>query len=359
LRRRLRLPVDVMTAIKAHQADQFLRTLAVKQLAILVFGNDAGLVSERARAAAMRLAGGGPQPAGEIVRIEDADLETDPDRLLVELQTVPMFGGPKVVHTRASRRVTAQVLKPLVEQDALAAALVVEAGNLRPDEALRAIFEKSRSAFAIACYADEAQDLDSLARSVMEAAGVGITPEAQQLLISRLGADRALTRGELDKLVLYARGKTHIDIDDVEAIVGDASELAIEKVVLATAAGQPGKAIADYDRLVAAGESPQSVIYALQRYFQRLHRLRTAVEAGRQLDDVLRQIRPPLNFRTRPQLEMHLRSWTAAKLLVAMAAIADAAKAARLSAALESAITERLILDLTEFAGVKKPPRPT
>ena len=53
----------------------------------------------------------------------------------------------------------------------------------------------------------------------------------------RLGADRALSRGEVEKLALYAHGRGTVEVDDVEAIVGDASELALDKIPLATAAG--------------------------------------------------------------------------------------------------------------------------
>src|SRR5690606_33455679 len=155
------------------------------------------------------------------LRIEDADLEQDPDRLLVETQTIPMFGGPKVVHTRASRRVNAASLKPLLEGGALAGSLVVEAGNLRSNDALRLLFEKSPHAAAVICYPDEARDLEAIVRDTLQEAGVAITPDARQTLLSRLGADRAMTRGELEKLILYARGKSQIDVDDVEAVVGD------------------------------------------------------------------------------------------------------------------------------------------
>lgn len=345
-----------MTAIKAHQAEQFLKTIDPRYQAILVYGSDAGLVAERARTAARRLAAG-TQPPGEILRIEDADLETEPDRLLVEVQTLPMFGGPKIIHTRASRRVTAHLLKPLLDGGTLTAKLVVEAGNLRPDEALRALFEKSSAAAAIACYADEIRDLDSLVRDTLRQAGVAITPEAQQALVSRLGADRAMTRGELEKLVLYTRGKRQIDVDDVDAIVGDAAELAIDKVVLAAASGETARALAEFDRVIASGESPQTLIAAVQRHFQRLHRLRAGVEAGRSLDDVIRQLRPPLHFKARPRIEAQCRSWTADALLDALSRIGEAAKAARLNAALESTLAEHLLLDLARTAA-KRQPRP-
>lgn len=339
-----------MTAIKTQQAEQFLKTLDSRYRAVLVYGNDAGVIAERSRAAARRLADASAPP-GEVLRIEDADLEVDPDRLLVEAQTVPMFGGPKVIHTRASRRVSAQILKPLLEEGHLTASLVVEAGNLRPDDALRVLFEKSPTAAAIACFADEGRNLEAIIGDTLRQAGTTITREAQQALVARLGADRVLTRGELEKLVLYTRDKRQIDIDDVDAIVGDASELAIEKVVLAAASGQSSRTLSELDRVVAAGESPQTVIAAVQRHFQRLHRLRAAIEAGQSVDTAIRQIRPPVHFKARPQLEAQCRMWTTAKLAAALTSIAEAAKAARLNAALEAALAERLLLDLARAAG--------
>ena len=338
-----------MTAIKAGQADSFLKTFDDRFQAVLVFGADAGLISERARAAAQRLADA-TSPPGEILRIEDTDLESSPERLAVELQTVSMFGGRKVVRTTASRRVTAQALTPLFEPGAMAGALVVEAGNLKADDGLRALFEKSGRAAAIACYADSEQDLGVVVRDALAAAKLDIAPEARQLLVSRLGADRALSRGEIEKLVLYGRGKSRIELDDVEAVVGDASELALDKIVVAAASGKAGEALFECDRALAAGENAQTVISATQRHFQRLHRLRAAVDAGRTLEEAIRQLRPPVHFKQKARLEAQCRIWNRERLDDALSRIARAAKSARRTSALEATLTERLLLDLASLA---------
>lgn len=344
-----------MVAVKAHQAQSFLTSPDLKTRAVLFFGSDAGLVSERAqvlaKAVAERL-----NPPGEIIRIDDADLESDPDRLAVELNTVPMFGGAKVIRTAASRRVTAALLKPLVEDRAPEGALIVEAGNLKPDDSLRALFEKSPYAAAVACYADGAQDLDGLIRDITREAGVTISPEARQALIDRLGADRALSRGEIEKLVLYVGPGGTIGIDEVEAIVGDVSELALERVTNAAAAGQMQRTVAECGRAVSAGESPQAIIAAVQRHFQRLHRARAAIERGSSLDDVLRQMRPPLHFKQKDAFAAQCRLWTMARLDEALARIAAAAKAARLSSALETALAERLVIGLARIVSDRSPP---
>lgn len=332
-----------MVAVKAHQAQSFLSSPDPKIRAVLFFGSDAGLVSERAqmlaKASAARF-----NPPGELMRLDDSDLDTDPDRLAVELGTVPMFGGPKVIRAIAGRRVNTAALKPLIEGPALDGVLIVEAGNLKPDESLRALFEKSPAAAAVACYADAAQDLEALIRETMKGARVTITADARQALLDRLGADRALSRGEIEKLLLFVGDGGQIGVEDVEAVVGDVSELALERITFAAALGQVSRAINECGRAVSAGESAQSVIAAMQRHFQRLHRVRAAMDRGGSADDALRQIRPPLHFKQKDAFLAQCRLWTSGRLADALARITATAKAARLSSALEEPLAERLIL---------------
>jgi DNA polymerase III subunit delta len=332
-----------MVAVKTHQADAFLRALDRVPPAVLFYGPDAGLVSERAAVLARRIA---EREGSEVLRLDDVDLENEPERISVELQTVAMFGGRKVVRASAGRRVNTNALKPLVEAGIIEGFLIVEAGNLRPDEALRSLFEKSPHAAAVACFPDEARDLDAMLSEILRGAGMQIAPDAKKLLLTRLGADRGLSRAEVEKLALYARGKTLIEEADVEAAVGDAAELALDRIVMAAASGRTGDAVIELDRLSAAGESAQAVIAALQRHFLRLHRLRSGHDSGRSLDEVMRALKPQPHFKQKAAIEQQTREWSLAKLNAAQGLIADAARAARLTSALEDTLAGQLLLDL-------------
>ena len=123
-------------------------------------------------------------------------LEDDPDRIFVELQTSPMFGGRKVVRATAGRRVTAALLKPLVEGGELAG---------HPDRrgrqpaarrcAARAVREiRRRPPRSPAFPTRRATSTPSCARC-SRAAKLQITPEAKRLLLARLGADRGAVAG--------------------------------------------------------------------------------------------------------------------------------------------------------------------
>ena len=206
-----------MVAVKSFQADAFLKAVDRLPSAVLFYGTDAGLVGERASTLARRLA---EAHDGGILRLDDADLDDNPDKIGVELLTRPMFGGRKVVRAATGRRINAASLKPLVEMGRLEAFLIVEAGSLRKGDALLTLFETAAGAAAVACFPDEARDLEGMVGEVLAAARMQIAPEARQLLVARLGADRALSRAEVEKLVLYARGKARIEEADVEAAVG-------------------------------------------------------------------------------------------------------------------------------------------
>lgn len=338
-----------MVAIPANRVAAFLAKPDPAVRAVLVYGQDAGLVGERAQALCAALAAR-EKPAGEIQRLDDHDFDNDPDRLAVELFTVPMFGGAKIVRVAASRRVNTNMLKALLTGPPLAGSLVVEGGNLRREDALRGLFEKTQGAAAIACYADEGATLDALVSEVLGAAKLAISPDARAELLSRLGADRALSRAEIEKLALFAAGAERIEVDHVEAAVGDVSAMAIDRILDAAAVGDAAAALSECDRALAAGESPQAVILLAQRHFLRLHRIRADMEGGRSLEDVFRQMRPQPHFRQRAALERQCRLWSLRLLTEALGRIAATAKAARLASAIEVAHAERLLLEIARLA---------
>jgi DNA polymerase III subunit delta len=337
-----------MVAIKSFQADAFLRAVERIPSAVLFYGTDAGLIGERAATLARRLA---ETHQGEVLRLDDADLDDDPGRIGVELLTAPMFGGRKIVRATTGKRINANTLKPLVEEvQKLEGVLIVEGGHLRKGDALLTLFETAPGAAAVACYPDEARDLEGMVGEVLGAAGMQIAPEARKLLVSRLGADRALSRAEVVKLTLYARGKARIEEADVEAAVGDAAETALDRVVMAAASGHPAEAVRECERCVTGGDSAQSVILALQRHVLRLHRLRSGHDAGRSLEDLMRALKPQPNFRQKTAIEQQTRAWSLASLNAALARIGDAAKAARLNGTLEDALAQDLLMQVGTLA---------
>src|SRR5581483_3399818 len=204
--------------------------------------------------------------------------------------------------------------------------------------------ERAKNAAALPCYADEEPARERLIDEEMRAAGLKLSPEARAVLLPLIGGDRAASRSELRKLALYARGSTEVGVDDVVAVVSDASALAIEDIVDSAFAGRPADVETQFAKARTAGIAAGSLLFSAQRHLAQLHKWRLAIEekSGFSLDAV----QPPLHFRRKALVEAALRVWTAARLGALMAEVADAALQARKNSTLGDTIAERALLTI-------------
>ncbi len=332
-----------MVAYKASAVASFLKSPDPSCRAVLLYGPDAGLVSERAAALAATFSRR-DKGGAEIVRLDDRDLADDPTRLEVELRTRPMFAASQVVRITAGARLDVPWLKALLASP-FDNALIVEAGNLRPDSALRKLFETTKAAAALPCYGDE-RGLASLIDAELAEAGLRIDAETRRYLMTRLGADQALSRSEVTKLALYATGETAVTHDDIDSIVGDAAETALETFVYAASGGDSAQALRELQRLAASGTEAQAALIALARHFTQLHKVAAAQAEGQSAEEAIRLLRPRPHFKREPEFLAHCRRLGATRLSHLLPLIQETIRRTRRSPELEGAFTERLLLAL-------------
>ena len=333
-----------MVAYKTGSFQRILKSLDPSCRAGLVYGPDAGLVAERAAALTVVFAGK-RKDAVEIIRLDEKDLAEDPARLEVELCTIPMFADGKVVRIAAGARLDVPTLKALLEAP-LAGALVIEAGALRPDSGLRKLFESHKTAAALPSYSDE-RSVSELIDEELDKANLKIDSDTRAYLMARLGADQAMSRAEVAKLAVFASGQGRIGADDIDAIVGDSAEIAVENFVYDVSGGETKDALRQLARLAASGTEPSVALSVLGRHFTQLHRIASAQAAGVAPEQALRSLRPRPHFKREKAFVADSRRIGEQRLLEALPLIQEAVKRARLNPDLERAIAERLVLTLT------------
>src|SRR5947208_1885926 len=226
-----------MVALKSSDIDSFVARPDPSRAVVLVFGPDAGLVSERVDAI-VRASVDDPADPFALVRLDGDALASDPARLIDEATTVPLFGGRRAIRVRAGSRNIVPAIEGVLGARLQDCRIVIEAGDLKRGAALRNVCERSKTAVAIPCYADGDRDIGRLIDEEMRAADLTIAPDARATLIPLLGGDRRASRAELRKLALYAQGNERVEVDDVMAVVADASALALDTLIEAAFAGR-------------------------------------------------------------------------------------------------------------------------
>jgi DNA polymerase-3 subunit delta len=332
-----------MTALKAAQVDAFVAKPNPAQPVVLVYGADAGLVRERAETL-VRASVDDMNDPFSLVRLEGDLVAGEPSRLVEEANTIPLFGGRRAVWVKAGGRNLAPAVEILLGAAPKECRVVIEAGELRKNAPLRAVCEKAKNAAVLACYPDSDKDLPRLIDSEMQAAGLTIAPEARAALVPLLGGDRLASRSELQKLAMYALGKQRVELEDVAAVVTDASALALDALVDATFAGKLADVEFQYTKARNAGTSVGSILFGVARHAGLLHKARLAVDDGQSVDSAVGSLW--LHFSRVPLAQAALRAWPALRLQAAIGQIGDATLQSRLNADLSEAIVQRLLLSM-------------
>ena len=275
-----------MVAVTHRDADKFIGGQIAQIDLFLIFGTDAGLISERTRAV-LKKCGLNPSNPEQIIRLEGDDIATNPGQLFEEAHGMGLFAEKRAIVIRAGAKQIVAPLETMLASPAADCKIMVQAGSLRKDAPLRVLATRARNAAAIECYPDQARDIENLIDAELKAAGLRIEPGARSALTGLLGDDRLSTRSELEKLILYAHGTGQVGELDVMSAVADASAFALDNVVFAAFSGD----LAFLGDLATPIYSTNSEVFALlaaaARHAQILNQIRIDVEAGSSIETAI------------------------------------------------------------------------
>ena len=336
-----------MTALKAHEVDRFLKRPDLEAGILLVYGPDTGLVRETAQRLVRHYEG---ESGGMgLVTLDGGEIDADPGRLLVEARTSSLFGERRVVRVRNAGK---SLVVPLAElaDDPSGAAIILEAGNLAPRDALRALIEGTRNGRALPCYADSDETILRLINETFVAAGIRAEPEVATTLRETLGNDREVTRRELEKLSLFAAESKVLTRDDVLVLCADNAALVLDEVADAVGTGHADRLDAALNRALGAAVNPQQLLSSLSLHFAQLRRWRALVDAGTSARDVLEGARPKPHFSRKSALEQQLRLWSDSALAQALDRLLRATAESRKNYGRAETVVRRAFLALAQMA---------
>lgn len=337
------------------KANQFLRNPGDQILLALIYGPDEGQVRDKARNLVKQVAGGDENDPFLVTALTKEEQAEDPTRLIDEAAAIPMMGGRKIVWLRGFPDSAAKALADWLDDPKGDALIVAEAHELTPRNAMRKLAEGHDRAASIACYADDQGALDEIITITLKQAGLNISPDALHFLTARLGADRALTKSELEKLVLYkGDDKGEVTLDDVEAVSVDAAALTLDLAVDAALTGNTGKLDTEINRCFAEAINEIAIIRATQNELTKLISVQDAVAQGSNVDQAIKQLRPPLFFKRQPAFKQMLRLWPQKRLIMAQQIMLEAERNCKTTGMPSQAVCHRALLRLANAAAQVK-----
>lgn len=338
-----------MVALKGRDIEAFLRR--PDRAVILVYGPDTGLVSERSTAL-LATAESGEDPLAQVT-IDGDGLAADPQRLVEEAWTPPLFGGRRAIRVTASSRDLQPAIQPLLDDPPREALIIVEGRDLKPSSPLRKAFETAKSAVALPCYLDDGRAIDRLIDEEEMRSGLRFSGDSRAAIHRLTGGDRLASRSEIAKIALYCHGASEVTLEDVAAVAGDASAVVIDE--LADAVGLGDAALADraLRRILAEGTAASTVILALGRHFRQLSEMRERIDQGSTAESALKAARPRIFYKREQAMRRQIMIWPAQQLERVGAMLLERELETRQMPDLADAILGRCVLSLARTAAAR------
>lgn len=290
---------------------------------ILVYGSDAGLVSERANTMGKTVCPDLNDPFNVCTMTAD-QLIDDPARLSDEANAISMMGGDRLIRIEDGADKLTTLLKTYLENPSPSALVVVRAGELGTKSTLRALCEKAKNAAAVPCYVEDARDLTRFIQDTVRAENKNIDRDAVAWLASNISGDRRKVRTELDKLLIYKWNEAgSITLADAQAACGAAGVQSFDDLVYAVAGRNAASALRAYTTLTAEGENFVTILRVMQNHFRKLHLVKSYVAAGEDTDIAMKRLNPPIFFKQADMFRTQVNQWTMPALNTAMQKLTD------------------------------------
>lgn len=301
----------------------FLNAPKAQSRACLLYGPDSGLVHERYRALLKRLLPDTSDPFAFTELTPDL-LKAEPTRLADECAALSLMGGARAIGLRDAVDAQARAVEQAVEVLQPEAYLIIVAGELTPRSSLRLMFEQKENLAALACYHDEAGDIQSLIRQRFEARGIRAAGDVVSMLAAELGNDRGITSSEIERIILYLGEEKELTPEVAETLMTSNVEHTLDGAVQAALLGESAELKRSLSGLWQENIQPIAVLRATLKQLQRLSLARAHMSEGKSADQAIAALQPPIFFKQQPPFRNQLQRWSAEKLARAIARVAQA-----------------------------------
>lgn len=316
---------------------------------ILLYGDDAGLIRERAKKVVHAILPDGDDP----FRLVILDKDRHP-QLEEEAYAMAFGGGKRLIWVRETSDNLTSTLKTL--PDRMADALILlEGSGLNTRSKLKLTLDGLADCGTIGCYAPEGQSISKNLKKFLARHHITCTPEALSWCSFALGNDTATLHQAAGKLALYAGDNGHLTLEDVQNCIENSASPSLEEAAFAASIGDRILADRALENALVEGTHPVAVARSLLYHFQRLMNVQLACQSGLSNSQAMSQLRPPVFFKRQEQFSKALTLWSIPTLKTALNLIWELELACKQSASPDIALTRRLIAVISQMPKRKIP----
>ena len=228
--------------------------------------------------------------------------------------------------------------------------VIIKADNLGAMNELVKFTQNSKFGILVPCYEDSANQIKLEISSILKENNFKFSDSFLSHLSTKFSNDSSINKMEFDKLRNFLINNKEVTETVLLSLVTDNTNVNLNKLSNFCALGDVKSALFFYEKILDSSISPIVVIRTMVKHFKIIERVLCYIEDGKNIEDAINNIKPPIFFKDKPLISNQSKLWSLPKINLILKRLADTEIRCKSGLFLDKLLAAQLILSTSVMA---------
>ena len=285
----------IIKSFEINKIDPFKNNL------ILFYGQNEGLKDENILKLSSKF--------HSIIKYDEREVLENQDNFFESIFSGSLFDENKfVIINQASDKIV-KIIKILIEkkEKIKEVAILLNANTLEKKSKLRSIFEKNL--LCVPFYIDNNETLFKFTETFLKQKRINISPLNINFLVNKCNGDRRNLKNELHKIEMFCLNKRNIKDEELQKLVCLSENKNISELIDCCLVKDEKNTINILNDNIFNNDDSILITRTFLNKLKKIHKLILSYERNKNLNETIRNARPPIFWKDKPIVEKQIRTW--------------------------------------------------
>ena len=244
-----------------------------------------------------------------IIKYDEREVLENQDNFFESIFSGSLFDENKfVIINQASDKIV-KIIEILIEkkEKIKEIAILLNANSLEKKSKLRSIFEKNL--LCVPFYIDNNETLFKFTETFLKQKRINISPLNINFLVNKCNGDRRNLKNELHKIEMFCLNKRNIKDEELQKLVCLSENKNISELIDCCLVKDEKNTINILNDNIFNNDDSILITRTFLNKLKKIHKLILSYERNKNLNETIRNARPPIFWKDKPIVEKQIRTW--------------------------------------------------
>ena len=273
----------------------------------LLYGTNSELIKEKIKKNFI------PLFSNNTYKYTESEVVSNSEQFQEELSNKSFFENEKLIIINHVSEKILEIIKRIIEAKIPQIKIILISSLLEKKSKLRNYFEKNTDTIISAFYDDDYKALNFYAREILKKERISVSSQDLNFLINK-SKNRVNLKSELEKLILYYKGKSKISSINIFKLISNSEDIQISELIDECLLKNKKKLLSIINENNNFEDNQILIIKSFLIKLKRLKKLKQSIKDNENIDTIISSYKPPIFWKEKPVIKEQLKIYSLKKI---------------------------------------------